>query len=157
MAKTKLQTILEDLDNVFSTLKPEEHYDPKQILEALDYAEVTVKNGQAAKKQIQFHLMSHHNQLTKHLFAIKGADTGTVKQILGPNHELVINKKKKVEWDQSHLDYLIASDEGAASVISSTYSVKETDYAKVSPSLRDKLDGGRTVKDADPTFAIKER
>ena len=157
MAKSKLQTVLENLEKIFTSLKSEEHYNPEEIKEAMDLAEVTVKNGQAAKKQIQFYLSNHHHKLTKHLFSIKGTDTGTVTQFLGPKHELSINKKKKVEWDQDFLKYLNESDENAASIIRTAYSVRETDYGKLDPRLRDKLDGGRTVKDADPTFTIKER
>jgi|TARA_R110000737_G_scaffold130100_1_gene162242 hypothetical protein len=158
MAKTKLEMTLETLDTIFRSLKPEEHYKPEQIKDAMDLADATIKAGQAAKKRIQTHLTNHHAQLTKHLFSINGTDTGTVNQHIGPMHSLKVVKTKKVEWKQSHLqDLYEKSKDDFEPYIHLTYGVKEAEYDKAPPIIKDQLDGGRTVKPSDPAFTIKER
>jgi len=157
MAKTKLQTSMEELEEILKTLGPDEDYNPAFGKEVMELAEATIKLGQSAKKRVQSLLAKHHHATTKHLFALEGKDTGTVSQHFGPLHTLKINIKKKVEWDQGHLENLQKIDPEAAPYINAKFSIKETEYDKAAPMVKDKLDGGRTVTASEPTFSIEER
>jgi|2_EtaG_2_1085320.scaffolds.fasta_scaffold21144_3 hypothetical protein len=156
MAKVKLVSQVEAMEAAFRTLKPGEEYEPGPVLELMELADATIKMGQAAKKKIQTLLQQQHAGLTKHLFSLKGTDTGTVHQHIGVKHEVSIVKRKKVDWDQEHLSFL-ASDDAVSPYIETKFNVREAEYEKASPMVRDKLDGGRTVTPSDPVFTIKER
>jgi|2_EtaG_2_1085320.scaffolds.fasta_scaffold21884_1 hypothetical protein len=156
MAKTKLQTDLEQFENTLLSLGQTDKYSPLFAMGLMASADLAVKAAQAAKKKIQSLLKQHHHATTKHLFAIDGKDTGTVNQHFGPLHLLKIVIRKKVDWEQEHLKFLL-NDPEVAPYIEAKYSVKEAEYDKAPIAIRDKLDGGRTVVPSDPVFSIEER
>jgi hypothetical protein len=156
MAKTKLQADLKQFENTLKTLGSDQEYSPSFAKGLMELADASVRAAQAAKKKIQSLLMQHHHATTKHLFALDGKDTGTVNQHFGPNHQLKIVKRKKVEWDQNHLEFLMENPD-VSPYIETKFNVKEAEYDKAPISIRDRLDGGRTVVPSDPVFSIEER
>lgn len=153
---TKLFADLESLESIVTNLKPDESYDPKFATSVIELADSSIKFAQEAKKKIQSLLMQHHHADTKHLFALKGVDTGTCRKNISVTHELKIERKKKVSWDQEHLAFLFA-DTDVKPYLDMKFNVREAEYDKAPMAVRDKLDGGRTVTPSDPVFTIEEK
>mgnify|MGYP003149918280 CR=1 FL=1 len=153
MSKTKLQTSMEVLEAAFKSGT----FDPAYTLDVMTRADISENVAKAAKKRIQSLLQAHFEQTVSKLYKEKNSDTGTVSEYVGLVHELSIERKKKVEWDQETLLNLVNIKSPVASFIEKKYNVPEKNYNKMNDDQKEALDTGRIVKVGSPVFTIKER
>lgn len=165
MSKTKLQTSMEVLEAAFKSGT----FDPGFCLDVITRADTSEKIAKAAKKRIQSLLQFHFESTVASLYKDKNSDTGTVSQYVGMGddvtHELSVERNKKVEWNQEHLEnVLIAAGRSEANMelsvskfINKKYTISEKDYAKFNDNQKEIIDTGRSIKAGPATFTIKER
>jgi len=157
MSKTKLQTSMEVLEAAFKSGT----FDPGFCLDVITRADVSEKIAKAVKKRIQSLLQFHFESTVASLYKDKNSDTGTVSQYVGMGddvtHELSVERNKKVEWNQEHLENVLNMELSVSKFINKKYTISEKDYAKFNDNQKEIIDTGRSIKAGPATFTIKER
>lgn len=157
MSKTKLQTSMEVLEAAFKSGT----FDPGFCLDVITRADTSEKIAKAAKKRIQSLLQFHFESTVASLYKDKNSDTGTVSQYVGMGddvtHELSVERNKKVEWNQEHLENVLNMELSVSKFINKKYTISEKDYAKFNDNQKEIIDTGRSIKAGPATFTIKER
>lgn len=136
-------------------------FDPGFCLDVITRADTSEKIAKAAKKRIQSLLQFHFESTVASLYKDKNSDTGTVSQYVGMGddvtHELSVERNKKVEWNQEHLENVLNMELSVSKFINKKYTISEKDYAKFNDNQKEIIDTGRSIKAGPATFTIKER
>lgn len=136
---------------------------PAQIIDLQDEIESRKESLKSDSALLQSLLAEQNGKKAAEVYAIEKKDSGKITVSLSPEFDLLLDRSKKVDWDQKKLTALAkdikdGGDDPAVYIVTETeLSVKEAAYASWPDEVREAFFPARTVKVGDTKYTVQPK